>query len=149
MKSGGKCENKEKKKCLYKHPPFCGFFLNGKCRKGKDCDHLHYNPTSGEGKKPTWDKSKGKPPGYKPRGGSARAVVDSPRRHSDKEKRYADKNAAKQQKRKTEFKAKKRSDKGKLRDKKHYSAKIAMYTALAAIAGDAAYVPPLSLTNLK
>ena len=84
---------------------------------------MHYDPKQGRGAKPVWDRSKGKPPGYKSKscGGSARVAVDSPRQQSDKQRdrdqRYADKDEIKRQQRVAEFKAKKKGSSGTIKDK--------------------------------
>jgi len=61
---------------------------------------------------------KGKPPGYKPRGGNANVAMDSPRQRTERDQRNAAKDEAKLQKRKAEFKAEKKKANGKLKDKK-------------------------------
>ena len=50
--------------------------------------------------------------------------------------------------RRAEFKAKKKSSSGQVKDKKYYSAKIAMYTSLQAIAGDAIFAPVVDISSI-
>ena len=112
----GKCANRDSKdqKCKYNHPIVCSYFLKGSCKKGKDCDMMHWDTQNGKGERPKYDHKKGKGKGRN-RSSSNYAVGNSPRRpfkprtqkRNDKRNdRYTVKRTTKL----TEFKSKKRLD---------------------------------------
>ena len=138
--STAKCKDRESKdnKCKYNHPILCTFFAAGSCKKGDDCNMMHWDPSTGKGVRPTYDKNKGKGRGRQ--SSSKNSIGNSPRaltprtqgRNDNREKKYTEKRSEHLK----EFKDRKRSD----RKGKGGFAKIAMITA-AVSSQTAAAVP--------